>query len=104
MQIELLVAGGCPLADEMRKNLTLAVNQLGLTGFEVVSLDALDPDDQRRSYGSPTVLCDSRDLFASSPQGEGQRTYAEGVPSVATFQELLRSRHEEIKQKLEDLR
>jgi hypothetical protein len=59
-----------------------------------VNQETLDESDVRRGWPAPTVLIEGMDLFGSAPPqttSMGCRTYAEGVPDVATIAQQLRA-------------
>ena len=63
-----LTRDGCVNTVTMRSRLDDALRSLGLpTSYGLVDVDKLNPSDQRRGYGTPTVLYKNRDLFGMTP-------------------------------------
>lgn len=62
--MQLLTRAGCTRTALMHSRLSSALATLGLTvDVEMVDLDALPSGDERRGYGTPTILVTGRDLF-----------------------------------------
>lgn len=94
--ISFLSFDGCPTTPVIRKNLDMALKMLKLTsGYSLVDLNKLPGTDERRGYGSPTVLVNGRDLFGTpAPAKAGGltcRLYAVGVPSAKQIAERLKT-------------
>lgn len=93
--VELLSFPGCPSAAVLRKNLITALDDLGakITVADV-NLESLPRDDERRGFGSPTVLVNGKDLFGAKPDSPVHlrcRVYSNGaVPSVSDIASQLR--------------
>ena len=63
MKIEFLYFDGCPNADAARENLKNALQQLGLPyKWDEINLNSSNVPDTLKSYGSPTVLVDGKDI------------------------------------------
>jgi hypothetical protein len=93
--IQFLSFPACPNAATLRKNLTTALAELGLQVAVVeVNLESLPTNDERRGFGSPTVLVDGKDLLGARPESPAQlrcRVYPTGVvPSTAVIASRLR--------------
>lgn len=95
MKIEVLGFPGCPNILTTRANVQKAVNTLHLAADVVyVDQEKLAEDDSRRSWASPTVLVNGRELFGlPAPEGKamGCRVYANGAPTDAEIVAALRS-------------
>ena len=62
--IEFLTQDGCVATDRMRAHLDTAMKELGRSAkYTVTDVDTLDASDQKRGYGTPTVLVGGRDQF-----------------------------------------
>lgn len=96
VRIELLAFPGCPMAADLRGELTRATDRHGLTFREVdqTSLNAADP---RLAFPAPTILVDGRDLFPAQTmhdraEGLRCRSYPGGLPDSSAISEALRER------------
>ena len=59
-----LTRDGCVNTATMRANLDEALRGLGLpSNYQFIDADTLAPSDSHGGYGTPTVLCENRDLF-----------------------------------------
>lgn len=89
--ITILCTPGCPNVTLVRQRLADALTRLAGPRPQVTIEELADPDEAARRgfYGSPALLADGADLFASpgSPPAFACRTYrteagTEGAPSV----------------------
>jgi hypothetical protein len=90
--IELAHIPGCPHADEARRNLAAALRGAGLqVRWTEWDLESPSTPARVRTFGSPTVLVDGRDVTGAE-QGVGARAPAcrvEGAPTVEQIAALL---------------
>ena len=89
----LLYFQGCPMTNEVRMNIKVAMDAAdhSLFTYSEVDLGALDRMDDRLRWGSPTILMDGRDLFDMPPAeapGFSCRVY-DRVPSSSEIQDAL---------------
>lgn len=96
MAIEVLGFAGCPNTPQAKTNVERAVASLGLAASVVyVDQEKLRENDHRRSWPSPTILVDGRDLFGmAQPMGSslGCRLYSNGAaPSETDIEAALTS-------------
>lgn len=69
VRLALLTRNGCVQTGRLRTNLDAALQKLGRRiDYAVIDADALDEEDPRRAYGTPTVLVDDQDLFGVPAQ------------------------------------
>ncbi len=83
--IQFLSFAGCPLAAPARDNLMAALKQCGLVDFVDVDLLSETTPTKLKSWGSPTILVEGKDVMGMQPGQEVCcRIYAtaERVPSV----------------------
>ena len=98
MKVELLWFSGCPNWEETDARLRQAVPLAGVDADVLLVEVATDEDAQRlRFRGSPTVLVDGRDPFAtdSAPVGLSCRVFRtpeglRGAPTIDQLVEVLR--------------
>ena len=94
MDVELLVIGECRGADEARRLLRTALDDIGLadTPFSVRIVDKNDPRTVPGFAGSPAFLVDGVDLFAEGTAGgwTACRVYptADGLRNVPPLRAL----------------
>jgi mercuric ion transport protein len=95
--VQLLYFPGCPHLDAARRALHDALSS-AKEATEVVEVDVTAPDTPAdlRSWGSPTILVDGRDVAGESPSGSSCRLYRgpqlAGVPSRHLIEAALRAR------------
>ena len=89
-KVELVFFDGCPNVDETRHRIQVALQQTGAAPSwqEWDTLKPATPAD-RRSYGSPTVLVDGKDV-TGAPPGNGMRCVVGGAPAVDLIVAALR--------------
>lgn len=92
-KIELIYFAGCPNAESARANLRRALGELQLPAAwtEWEQSDAGAPA-YVRSYDSPTVLVDGRDVTGAEAGTSGAACRADGAPSWETIAEAVRGR------------
>jgi hypothetical protein len=84
MRIELLYDRDCPNVARTRENLAAALTQVGLPqDWQELRSDQPHFPDGYRSYGSPAVLVDGRDVAGLEPDTGGSccRLYQANGPS-----------------------
>jgi hypothetical protein len=88
--IELIFFDGCPNVGLARSNLRAALKSVAadITWTEWDLLVDSTPKNPR-SYGSPTVLIDGRDVTGGSPGGAAISCRTDGAPSAAQIVEKL---------------
>ncbi len=94
LHIELLGFPDCPNTPLMRVNLVSALTLEEKASFHEVNQEALDANDLRRGWPTPTVLVNGRDLFgmpAPLSATMGCRIYLGGVPTVSQLRSALES-------------
>jgi hypothetical protein len=93
MRIEVVGLPGCPNAEATKAAVVQAVAALSLRAdIQSIDQDALPVGDLRRSWPSPTVLVDGRDLFgmvASKGAMSSCRAYPGGAPSPDDVADVL---------------
>ena len=94
MKIEFLWFEGCPSLLQMKQNLERAVASSGVAAnISYIDQMGLPQNDRRRSWPSPTVLVNGRDLFGMpEPAGSAMacRRYESGLPSEGEIAAALR--------------
>ncbi len=81
--IELVYFDGCPNLSEARLRIAEALTRTAMPQhWTEWNIDDPTTPDDRRGYGSPTVLIDGRDV-AGGESGAGRGCVAAGAPSVA---------------------
>ena len=88
--IELIFFEGCPNVDQARNNLRSALQSVDadITWTEW-DLRSDSTPEGLRSYGSPTVLIDGRDVTGDSASIGALACRVDGVPSAALILEKL---------------
>jgi len=98
--VELLYFDGCPNWRETERRLLTVLEQSGAeTDLTYVQVDSPEDAERLGFRGSPTVLVDGRDPFASpeDPAGLSCRVFRtpdglQGAPTVAQLREALEGR------------
>jgi len=81
-RIELVYFNGCPNVSEARHRIVEALTRTAMPQrWTEWNIDEPATPDDRRGYGSPTVLVDGRDVAGGAP-GAGRGCVAAGAPSV----------------------
>lgn len=90
MRIELIYFAGCPNADRARENVRAALEAADL-GAPVEEWERDDPSAPAyvRSYSSPTVLVDGRDVTGVGATGNAASCRADGAPPVALIRQAI---------------
>ena len=100
MRITIQFVDGCPHWNLAEQRLRQAMRDLGRDDVEIIYQRIDSPDDAERLgfHGSPTLLINGRDVFATRemPVSFGCRMYeteegTQGAPSVAQLRYVLRS-------------
>lgn len=87
--IELVYFDGCPNAKRAREHLRAA---LGSASWTEWNLSSPETPERFRSYGSPTVLVDGRDVTGEANGNAAMACRADGAPSLELIQEALSRR------------
>lgn len=96
MNVELLVAPDCPQEEPAAALLRSALDDIGLHSvrFEVTVIDSLESAQRRGFVGSPTILLDGVDPFATpgQPASVSCRLYAgpDGLPEIRDLRQALK--------------
>ena len=85
-KVELIYFDGCPNADRAREALRSVLESDSWTEW---NLSMEETPDQFRSYGSPTVLVEGRDVTGESGSNAAMACRADGVPSPQQIREAV---------------
>ncbi len=91
--VQFLSFPGCPLESRARTELEKALAECGLNRYENINVMAEQTAEELKSWGSPTILVNGRDVTGhESGDGVGCRVYGGdlGVPDTETIVEFLR--------------
>lgn len=91
--VQFLSFPGCPLEQQARTELEKALAECGLDSYENVDVMAEQTAEELKSWGSPTILVNGRDVTGhQGGDGVGCRVYGGdlGVPDAQTIVEFLR--------------
>ena len=89
--IELICHSGCPEADEARRHLRAALEQCGLPGdWQEWNTDVEMAPAHARTFPSPTVLVNGRDVSGASGAIVGRACRMSGAPVTELIASALR--------------
>lgn len=81
--VELIYFEGCPNVDAAREHLARALEAEGLSAaWTEWDVDDAETPEEKRAFGSPTVLVDGVDVTGASEPVAFQACRADGAPEV----------------------
>lgn len=99
LKVQFLSFAGCPLQRQARTELEKALAECGLDRYENVDIMAEQTVEELKSWGSPTILVNGKDVTGhQGGDGVGCRVYGGdlGVPDAQTIVDFLeRSKQDE---------
>ena len=90
--VQFLSFPGCPLESKARTELEKALAECGLDRYENINVMAEQTAEELKSWGSPTILVDGKDVTGhEGGDGVGCRIYGGelGVPDAQSIIEFL---------------
>lgn len=90
--VQFLSFPGCPLESKARTELEKALAECGLDRYENINVMAEQTAEELKSWGSPTILVDGKDVTGhEGGDGVGCRVYGGelGVPDAQSIIEFL---------------
>ena len=92
LKVQFLSFAGCPLERQARTELEKALAECGLDRYENVDIMAEQTVEELKSWGSPTILVNGKDVTGhQGGDGVGCRVYGGdlGVPDAQTIVDFL---------------
>ncbi len=92
LNVQFLSFPGCPLERQARTELEKALAECGLDGYENIDVMAEQTAEELKSWGSPTILVNGKDVTGhQGGDGVGCRVYGGdlGVPDAQTIVDFL---------------